>query len=269
MALLTAVSPLPAAQPSLGWLVAGFILLVAGLASLTMGMRRGGPLKGPEVHRALSYAIVYGLCAASFSRVLQPALLGGERSPWLLALGDVIFVTLGLFVWVMVVAERLPLAAYGFRRVQAGRLLLTLLMGLGAAVVYSLQPWSTLWRTEVPWNADTVVFAMLFAGIGSALPEEMLFRGYLMTALNGRARQWARVALPALAFTALRAVRFLPGPDLRPVEWMGYIFGVALPLGLWWGLMRELAGGAIWPGLISHFLLELGPILVGKSPALP
>jgi len=113
-------------------------------------------------------------------------------------------------------------------------------------------------------GGEIAVFALT-----SGIAEEMLFRGYLMTALNGRARQWARVALPALAFTALRAVRFLPGPDLGPVEWMGYIFGVALPLGLWWGLMRELAGGAIWPGLISHFLLELGPILVGKSPALP
>jgi hypothetical protein len=50
---------------------------------------------------------------------------------------------------------------------------------------------------------------------------------------------------------------------------MGYIFGVALPLGLWWGLMRELAGGAIWTCLISHILLELGPTLAGTSPALP
>ena len=110
---------------------------------------------------------------------------------------------------------------------------------------------------------------MLFAALGSAIPEEVVFRGYLMTSLNGRAGQWARVALPALAFTAVRAVRFLPGSTLGVAGWLGYIFGVALPLGLWWGLMRELAGGAIWPGLISHFLLELGPLLAGSSPALP
>jgi membrane protease YdiL (CAAX protease family) len=259
----------PVTQPSLGWLVGGFILLIAGLAGLTLTRRRDEPGTPPRPRRALMYALVYGLCSACFSRVIESALLGQERSPWLLALGDVIFITIALYVWVMVLAEGRPLGDYGFRRVQAGRLLLTILMGLGAATVYSLTAWRAVWSLRVPWNADNVVFALLFAAIGSALPEEILFRGYLMSSLNGRAGQWARVALPALAFTAVRAVRFLPGSPLGPAGWLGYIFGVALPLGLWWGLMRELAGGAIWPGLISHFLLELGPILAGSSPALP
>jgi hypothetical protein len=51
--------------------------------------------------------------------------------------------------------------------------------------------------------------------------------------------------------------------------WTFYIFGVVLPLGLWWGLMRELGGGALWPCLISHFLLEFGSTLAGTSPAFP
>ena len=44
---------------------------------------------------------------------------------------------------------------------------------------------------------------------------------------------------------------------------MIYIFGVVLPLGLWWGLMRELAGGALVACLVSHFLLEFGATLSG------
>jgi membrane protease YdiL (CAAX protease family) len=260
---------LPPSQPSLVWLVGGFVLLVAGLAYLTVGPRRVPARSALSTRRALLYAVVYGLCAACFTHVLQTALLGRERSPWLLALGDVIFITLSLYIWVMVLAEGHPLNVFGFRRIAAGRLFLTLLMGLGAVVVYSLAPWLKVWRLQVPWNADSAVFSLLFAAAGSALPEEILFRGFLTTTLEGRVGQWARVVLPALAFTAIRCFRFLPGDSLGVADWIGYIFEVALPLGLWWGLMRELAGGAIWPCIVSHFLLELGPLLAGKSPALP
>jgi membrane protease YdiL (CAAX protease family) len=269
MAFLASVGLLPSSQPSLGWLVAGFVLLVAGLAFLTVGPRHIPPRTAFSTRRAAGYAVVYGLCASCFTHVLQAALLGPERSPWLLALGDVIFITLALFIWVMVLAEGHSLSVFGFRRISAGRLFLTLLMGLGAVAVYSMPPWLQVWRQQVDWNADSAVFALMFAAAGSAIPEEVLFRGFLTTTLEGRVGQWARVALPALAFTAIRCFRFLPGESLGVADWMGYIFGVALPLGLWWGLMRELAGGAIWPCLVSHFLLELGPVLAGQSPALP
>jgi membrane protease YdiL (CAAX protease family) len=46
---------------------------------------------------------------------------------------------------------------------------------------------------------------------------------------------------------------------------MIYIFGVALPLGLWWGLMRELSGGSLWPSLVSHFFMEFGTSLANTS----
>src|SRR5262245_6082618 len=126
----------PTAPPLLGALLGGFFILVAGLAVLAVGSRRvtmGSP-------RSTYRAVAYALSTAAFTRVLQGALLGHERSPWLLALGDVIFIALSLFVWVMVLAEGYPLSAFGLRRMPAGRLLLTLLMGIGAVAVYSYGP---------------------------------------------------------------------------------------------------------------------------------
>ncbi len=136
-----------------------------------------------------------------------------------------------------------------------------------AAIVYSFGPYRAVVNYQVHTTPDTLVFALFWSVVGSALPEELLFRGYLMSTLDGRVSQWARIALPAIAFAAVRAVRFLPGPDLGVPQWLGYIFGVALPLGLCWGLMRELAGGVIWPCIVSHFLLEFGPTLAGTSPS--
>ena len=257
----------PAAPPLLGSLIGAFVVLVAGLAVLTLGRRRG-PLASPRsTVRALGYILVYALSTAGFHRVLQGALLGHERSPWLLALGDVVFMTLGLYVWVMVLAEGYSLRAMGLRPMAAGRLFLTLIMSVGAAAVYAFGPYRAVVTYQVHTTPDTLVFSLLWALAGSALPEELLFRGFLMGSLDRRVSQWARVALPALVFTAVRAVRFLPGPDLGVPEWLGYIFGVALPMGLWWGVMRELGGGAIWPCIVSHFLLEFGPTLAGTSPS--
>ena len=241
---------------------------MVGLAVLTV-RRRTAPLHSAQgTRRALFYALIYGLCSASFMRVIGSAVLGVERSPWLLALGDVIFVTLGIFAWVIALAEGHSLADYGFRKMEAGRLLLTLLMGLGPVVVFAMHPYRELLSFRLPTPADSVVFAFLYASLGATLPDELIFRGYLMSTLDGRTSQWARVAMPAVAFTAVRALRLLPGVGLGSEDWMFYILGFALPLGLWWGLMRELAGGALWPCLISHFLLEFGITLAGASPAL-
>lgn len=256
----------PTGEPSLGFLVGGFVLMVVGLAALTQRRAPGKPLHSAEAtRRAIAYAAVYGLCAGCFARLVAPALLGREHSPWLLALGDVMFVTLALYTWVMTLAEGHPTADLGFRAAAPGRLVFATLLGLVAAAVYAFEPLTALARGRVPVDQDALVFALLFAVAGSALPEEVLFRGYLMGSLNGRARRWARVAIPAVAFAAVRAVRFLPGRDLAADQWLFYVLGTALPLGLWWGLMRDLAGGSIWPSLISHTTLELTTTLVNAT----
>lgn len=252
--------------PPLGWLVAGFVLLAAGLAVVAATRRAGRLESRAGTWRALAWALVYGLCAACFARVLAPALLGQVRSPWLLALGDVIAVALTLFVFVVVLVENRPLATLGLRRVPAGKLLPSLLMAVGAAVVYAAGPWRMLVFDSPRIPADTVVFALLWAALGSAVPEELVFRGAVQGSLEGRYDRWTRIVVPALAFTAVRSLRYLPGPDLAPASWLFYVAGVVLPLGLWWGLMRNLAGGSAWPGLLSHFLLEFVNVLAGTTP---
>jgi membrane protease YdiL (CAAX protease family) len=267
LAVLNLPTGLAHSPPPLGWLLAGFAVLAAGLAILTR-WRRHGPLESPRgTLRALLYALLYGLVAGAFMRVLAPALLLGERDPWLLATGDVLSVTLGLFVWVMLIAEDRPLPSLGFRSAPAGRLFLALVMGAGAAIYYAATPYHALLAGHAGLTPDAVVFSLLFAVAASALPEEVLFRGYLMGSLNGRTSRPVRIVLPALAFTAVRAVRFLPGQDLGLAEWAGYLGAVVLPLGLWWGVMRDLAGGSLWPGLLSHSLIECIHLLAGTSPA--
>jgi len=253
--------------PLLGYLVAGFVILVTGLAALTVRRRRAPSLASPEsTRRALRYALVFGLCSASFARVIEPALLGREHSPWLLALGDVLFVTLALFAWVMALAETHRLSDLGFRRVAPGRFFLTTVMGLGVVALYAAGPIRALLAGRVSISADSLVFALLFAAAGSALPEEMLFRGFLMGSLDGRVSRWARVAFPALAFTVVRSARFMPGPHFPVSSWVFYVLGEVLPLGLWWGLMRDLAGGSLWPCLISHAMLDFFSALANASP---
>ncbi len=261
------VAPAPHTQPMLGLLVGGFVLLVIGLAALTVRRGPRPPMASAAgTRRALSYALVYGLVSACFVRLIAPALSGQEHSPWLLALGDVIFVTLGLFVWVMVLAEGHPLHDYGLHGGNTARLPLAVIMGIGAVVVVAFDSYRALFTGRVIATPDSLVFSLLFALVASALPEELLFRGYLQSSLGGRTQRWGRVAGPALAFTAIRAIRAPAGVGLGSVEWMVYIFGVVLPLGLWWGLMRELSGGSLWPSLVSHFFMEFGTTLAGSSP---
>lgn len=266
--LTSAFSGEPGGGPELGALVAGFVLLMVGLAVLTPHRHTRGPMDSPAgTRRALLYALFYALCASSFMRILGSALIGDGTSPWLMALGDVMFVTLGLYAWVMIVAEGHAFSAYGLHGGPAARMGLALAMGIGAALFVSFEPWRLLLTGQAQPTSDRILFALLFATVGSALPEELIFRGYLQGSLATRAGRWARIALPALAFTVVRSLRFLPGPDLAFDDWLFYVFGTVLPLGLWWGLMRDWAGGSIWPGLVSHALVAFGPTAAGYTPA--
>jgi len=264
---LSPIAAAPSTQPLLGFLVGGFVLLVVAIALLTARRGTAGPIETAEsTRRALAVAALYGLFSSCFMRIIAPALLGREQSPWLLALGDVLAVTVGLFVWFVLLAEPRPWSAYGLRGTTPARLALTLALGGAAALLLSWRGYDEVLTGRVRVTPDSLVFALLFAAVGSALPEELLFRGWLQGSLVGRFNRWARLAFPALAFTAVRSIRFLPGADLTVSDWLFYTLGVVLPLGLWWGLMRDLAGGSLWPSMVSHFVLEFGTALADASP---
>jgi membrane protease YdiL (CAAX protease family) len=262
-------STVPPAEPHLPALLGGFIVLVVGLALLTRRAPSGEIESGKRnIRRALGYCGVYILAWACFGRVLSPALTGAERSPLLLALGDVLFVTTGLFVWLIKIAERRKWSEYGFRGSAAGRLLPALLFGAGAAGLFAAQSYMTVASGRVVITGDSFVYALMYATVGVALPEEMLFRGYLQGSLESYNR-WTRIVVPALAFTLLRSVRPLPGADLSPDRWLLYVLGVALPLGLWWGLLRDIARGSLWPSLVSNFVIAFGRALADAPPVFP
>lgn len=267
MAELSTVAAAPSTQPLLGFLVGGFVVLVAAIALMTTRRGTPGPIETAEnTRRALGVAVLYGLFSSCFIRVISPALLGREHSPWLLALGDVLSVTVGLFIWVVLLAEPRPWSSYGLRGTTPARFALTLGLGGAAALLLSGHAYGDILSGRVRVTPDSLVFALLFSVAGSALPDELLFRGWLQGSMEGRANRWARLAIPALVFTLVRAFRFLPGADLPLSDWLYYTLGMVLPLGLWWGLMRDLAGGSLWPCILSHVLFEFGPALAGASP---
>ncbi len=267
---LTLATLVPAEPgPRIPSLLAGFVLLVAGLAVITRRPPVGEIAQGGRnISRALAFAAVYAGAWLCFSRVIGPALVGTERSPWLLALGDVLFVTTGLFAWLIKLAEQRSWSEYGFRSAPAGRLLTTLVFGAGAAGLFAFASYARVASGAVRIDTDTLVYALLYALVGVALPEEMLFRGYLQGSLE-RHNRWVRIGVPAVAFTVLRGMRHLPGIDLSMERWLLYVLGVALPLGLWWGLLRDIARGSLWPSLVSSFVIAFGRALAGVPPVFP
>jgi len=254
----------PADPPPIGTLLAGFAVMAAGLTALTY-RRSHSPLRSPAgTWRVLSIIAIFALCSTWFMRVIGPAIQGLDHSPWLHALSDVLCVTLGLFIWVTALADRYTPRDFGLHGASPARLGVATAMGLGAVVVCAFWSYRRIFMGGADLSVDHVVFALTFAVLGSALPEELLFRGLLMTSLNGRTSRWFRVAAPALAFTLVRSLRWLPGSDMPAGVWLEWVFGMVLPLGLWWGLMRDLAGGSLWPGLMSHALIEFGTRLAGS-----
>lgn len=257
------VTGIPASPPPIGSLLAGFVIMAAGLAALTY-RRSHVVLRSPAgTRRALAIVAIYAVCSVWFMHVISPAVLGIEQSPWLEALGDVLCVTLGLFVWVVALSEHHDRRDYGLHGAPAARILVAVLMGIGAVVVCGFWSYRRIFQGQVSLEVNHLVFALTYAILGSAVPDELLFRGLLMTSLEGRTSRWFRVAAPAILFTLVRGFRLMPGDDLPTGMWLGWVFGTVLPLGLWWGLMRDLAGGSLWPGLLSHAVLEFGTRLAG------
>src|SRR5262245_41504426 len=126
--------PPPGSPPPLSNLIAGFAALAIGIAALTRH-REHRPLRSPPgTRRVMLYIVAYALTSLCFMRVLAPAIISRENSPWLLALGDVLCATLTLFVWVVALAERYERRDFGLQGAPPARFALALLMGLGGVL---------------------------------------------------------------------------------------------------------------------------------------
>ncbi len=258
---------LPTAPPPLGFLLGGFAVLVVGLALLSRTRPEGLTLRSTAgFRRALGYAAVYALTSAFFARVTWPALAGVEHSPWLLALGDVLFATLGLFAWFLVLVEDLPARELGLHGCGGRRAVWAWSLCIAMPLVASLPHYLQLLDGTKPFNMDAAVFGTLFAAGAASVPQEIIFRGYLQGALAERMSMVARVALQAVLYGVFHLGRFMPGVDMTWSGFLAQVFGLLIPAGLFWGAMRELAGGSLLPVIVSHFLLRVAEVWVNATP---
>ncbi len=266
--LITTVTHLPAAPPPLGLLLGGFALLVVGLAWLSRTRPQDLSLSSRRASgRALWYAVLYALTSAFFARLINPALQGQERSPWLLALCDVLFIALGLFAWFLVLVEDLPPRALGLHAGSGLRAAWTWTLCVTFGVVASLPHYLRLLSGQVPFSLDAMAFGALFAAGAASVPQELIFRGYLQGSLEGRMQRVPRVLIQALLYAGLHLGRILPGVDMSWSEFLVQVVGLLLPAGIFWGAMREWSGGSLLPVMVSHFLLRFGEAWVRTAPS--
>src|SRR5262249_39690677 len=178
VALVLAVA-VPTTPPPLGFLLGGFTALVLGLALLSRTRPPGLVVPSPmATRRAIGFALVFALTAACFSRIWRSALDGIDHSLWLLALGDVLFVTLGLFAWFLVLVEDIPTRVLGLHWSGGRRALWAWLLCIAMPIVASLPHYLDLWNGRKPFSMDACVFGALYAAGAASVPQEILFRRY-------------------------------------------------------------------------------------------
>jgi membrane protease YdiL (CAAX protease family) len=97
-------------------------------------------------------------------------------------------------------------------------------------------------------SAELFLLVLGAAAVLPAVVEELMFRGFVTTALQGYS-PFAKLVLPSLMFGVLH---------LEPTQ----AAGVAV-LGIAFGLVR-LYTGSIWPCIISHFAYNAGTLLEAR-----
>ena len=257
----------PTTPPPLGFLLGGFTALVLGLAVLSRTRPPGLVVPSPvATRRAIGFALVFALTAACFSRIWRSALAGVDHSLWLFALGDVLFVTLGLFAWFLVLVEDIPTRVLGLHWSGGRRALWAWLLCIAMPIVASLPHYLDLWSGRKPFSMDACVFGALYAAGATSVPQEILFRGYMQSSLSDRMSVVARIAFQAVVYALFHLGRLTPGVDMAWSQFFAQAFGLLLPAGLFWGAMRELGGGSILPLIVSHFLLRFGEVWNTATP---
>ncbi|MGX5682211.1 CPBP family intramembrane glutamic endopeptidase [Schumannella luteola] len=184
--------------------------------------------------------LVAGLLPALVSLIPGAVEVFGGTSPWGFALALVIqaavllVVVLAVRLWARWF-ERAPIRAVGWR--WAGRDALALLLGVTVAALTLLAVRVLVPATgAVPEGASAlgdqsgapvpllIVYFLGLAFLQQSIPEELLFRGWLLWSLRGR--PVLAVTVVTLSFTAIHLVS--NGGQQSPVEHVLYL---ALPLG--------------------------------------
>jgi uncharacterized protein len=107
--------------------------------------------------------------------------------------------------------------------------------------------------------AHLVMWIVLVAWLGAGFGEEVLWRGFLMDRLGrlpGLARSpTAVLVVQAMIFGLAHAYQGAAGVIVTGV------------VGLWFGLIRRGAGGAIWAGVIGHAAVDTVMLSLGYAQA--
>ncbi|MDF2563335.1 MULTISPECIES: CPBP family intramembrane glutamic endopeptidase [unclassified Microbacterium] len=245
------------------------------LAQLAHPPRLGvGPL-GIIVRAVVAIAIlmaanlVAGVIPAVVVLIPGAAEVFGGSSPWGFALAAIVqlsvlgFVLLVLRIW-MTTVERAPLRAAGWSWRRSSGLWLALGIGISAlsvVIVYSALPAIGPIRDDelsggeqdvVLVSALLIIYYLGLAFVQQSLPEELLFRGWLLWRLRDRP-VWA-ITVTTLVFTVIHLVS--QGGQQSVVEHVLYL---ALPLGfslLAVGLL--LWTGSLWAAVGVHGGFHVG-----------
>ncbi|GAA0241786.1 hypothetical protein GCM10009539_28990 [Cryptosporangium japonicum] len=164
-------------------------------------------------------------------------------------------IAFGLAVVLVRVVDRRPVAALGLRAGRSGRRWAAVgLVVVAVAVAGATGPAALLGFTEprsagAGWSPETVLpLALVQAFVLQAFPEELLFRGYLVSTATGRLGVRGVFLLSTLLFAALHIVS---GSDAT--TFTERLLFLLIPLGFGaLATVLRLASGSLWPAVAVH-----------------
>lgn len=106
---------------------------------------------------------------------------------------------------------------------------------------------------SAPDLAPTVVLLVLAVLLTEALPEEVVFRGYVTTALGALTRGWGTIVIQAVLFTLFAAI-------LRQ-NWNPTDLSLFVGMGIGLGYLRMITG-SVWMPIGFHTAFQVGSQLV-------
>lgn len=175
-----------------------------------------------------------------------------ERIAWLPGL--VGFSAIFLLTRALAARDGLSLSALGWRQGGVGGVALGLFVGLVVAVIDDVWLYPLVQRFQPGFDptASTSSLPLIAALLTVAIvAEDTLYRGYALERLRARFGPAAAVVVTSVCYALMT-----PGPDVALKVW-AVGFGVVL------AALRLLSGN-LWPVVIAHGIVSLGPALVSR-----